>query len=64
MEDVFSIQDPHFWALSRFVYLLRYFYCIIAGYLFVSLVSPHFGEVQTGFACFEPVFYSKYKYLE
>ena len=30
MEDVFSIQDPHFWALSRFVYVFfkfrrRYF---------------------------------------
>ena len=25
MDDVFSIQDPHFWALSRFVLHMYFF---------------------------------------
>ena len=28
MDDVFSIQDPHFWALSRFEPLLTLLYVI------------------------------------
>ena len=41
MDDVFSIQDPHFWALSRFEPLLTLLYVIsFPNRLSWSTLSP------------------------